>query len=117
MWQLKIKLILIDSCDLEEAISRIGSAKFLKHCGNSIFLTKIFCQNIPLWLKFIWRREKASSFYIGKLDSYFFFKKWAKPGLCCLFLFFAKDKYSTNLTKLIKAYMVCLLFEPGVAEW
>ena len=25
-------------------------------------------------------------------------KKWAKPGLFCLFSFFSRDKYSTNLT-------------------
>ena len=28
----------------------------------------------------------------------FFKKKWAKPGLFCLFSFFSRDKYSTNLT-------------------
>ena len=26
----------------------------------------------------------------------FFLKKWTKPGLFCLFLFFSHDKYSTN---------------------
>ena len=55
--------------------------------------------NWPIYVRqrsYVW--DILPTYGGGKLNKLCVSKKWAKPGLFCLFSFFSREKYSTNLT-------------------